>query len=240
MPLHEGSNSPLSSKSGEVSYILCLFTGLVGGQRFYAGKIGQGLAILLLSLLTGGVVGAATLIWDAWKITHDDFRDKKEHRISFLTPEGKWPKSALLATAGLLALIGGSMASGGLVSMILGVGIIATGIGLAAVAVKRFFFGEGTSRQSFHSNGEPLLAPTSTRSVFNGLQNNPAYNPQSQYTTQPIPTAPGNYVGLQNPLYNPPLPIPGGHYRADTPANSGEMFDEEMPSVELSKQGHRI
>jgi TM2 domain-containing membrane protein YozV len=47
--------------SAAVAYILLLFLGLLGAHRFYLGRVGSAIAMLLISLT---IVGAAvTLVW---------------------------------------------------------------------------------------------------------------------------------------------------------------------------------
>lgn len=59
-----------SKKSKAVALILCLFFGMVGAHRFYAGKVGTG----LLWLCTGSMCGIGWL-YDIIKILTGTFKD---------------------------------------------------------------------------------------------------------------------------------------------------------------------
>jgi len=63
---------PLSPKSRLVCLLLCLFLGSLGVHRFYVGKTGTG----ILMLLTLGGIGIWTLI-DLIMIIVGSFRDKE-------------------------------------------------------------------------------------------------------------------------------------------------------------------
>lgn len=65
-------NEPQSDKSYMVTVLLCLFLGVFGVHRFYVGKIGTG----ILMLLTAGGLGIWTLI-DFIIIVCARFRDKE-------------------------------------------------------------------------------------------------------------------------------------------------------------------
>ena len=51
-----------SPKSRLVACLLCFFLGAVGAHRFYVGKIGSGIAMILLDWLTCGIWGIVDLI----------------------------------------------------------------------------------------------------------------------------------------------------------------------------------
>ncbi|MFC3123884.1 TM2 domain-containing protein [Pseudoroseomonas globiformis] len=53
-------------KSPAVAYLLWLFLGMFGAHRFYAGKTGSAVAILLLSLLGFGTIGFVLIIPIIW------------------------------------------------------------------------------------------------------------------------------------------------------------------------------
>jgi TM2 domain-containing membrane protein YozV len=52
---------PLGDQELVVALLLCFFLGVFGVHRFYAGKIGSGVAMALLSLTLVGL--AVTVIW---------------------------------------------------------------------------------------------------------------------------------------------------------------------------------
>lgn len=60
----------VSPKSRMIALLLCLFFGVIGAHRFYAGKTGTG----LLYLFTGGFGGLGVLI-DLFMILTGGFRD---------------------------------------------------------------------------------------------------------------------------------------------------------------------
>ncbi|MEE8824071.1 TM2 domain protein [Lentilactobacillus sunkii] len=51
------------SRSAAVAYLLAIFTGLVGGHRYYMGKTGSAIAMTLITLLTLGIGLLVTSIW---------------------------------------------------------------------------------------------------------------------------------------------------------------------------------
>ena len=65
-----------SDKEWLPALLLCLFLGVVGGHRFYVGKIGTG----ILWLLTGGLLGIGVL-FDLYKIITSSFKDKEGRMI---------------------------------------------------------------------------------------------------------------------------------------------------------------
>lgn len=67
-----------SQKSGTVALLLCMFLGMLGIHRFYTGKIGTG----ILMLITFGGLGIWTLI-DLIVITLGNFKDKKGEYLKF-------------------------------------------------------------------------------------------------------------------------------------------------------------
>lgn len=71
------NSSDVSPKSRLVTLLLCLFLGWLGVHRFYVGKIGTG----ILMLLTLGGAGIWALI-DLIVVTVGSFRDK-EGRLVF-------------------------------------------------------------------------------------------------------------------------------------------------------------
>ena len=69
-----GYGSMVSPKSWLVTLLLCLFLGVVGGHRFYAGKIGTAIIMILLSLT--GISEIWALI-DLIMIILSKFKDKQ-------------------------------------------------------------------------------------------------------------------------------------------------------------------
>jgi TM2 domain-containing membrane protein YozV len=69
------------SKSWTTALLLCIFLGAVGGHRFYTGKIGT--AILMI-LVTGVTIGIGGLIWwiiDLVSICTHKFTDKQGYAL---------------------------------------------------------------------------------------------------------------------------------------------------------------
>lgn len=52
----------ISSKSRVVALLLCLLVGWLGAHRFYAGKIGSGILMILIGWLTLGIWWLVDLI----------------------------------------------------------------------------------------------------------------------------------------------------------------------------------
>jgi TM2 domain-containing membrane protein YozV len=75
--------SNFSPKSRVVALFFCLFLGLIGVHRFYVGKIGTG----ILMVLTLGGLGIWTLI-DLILIAAGSFRDKEGRRVFLWTEPG--------------------------------------------------------------------------------------------------------------------------------------------------------
>ncbi len=57
------------------AFLLCFFLGLLGLHRFYVGKAGTGIAMLLLSVITFGFGGAIWALIDMIIILTGSFRD---------------------------------------------------------------------------------------------------------------------------------------------------------------------
>lgn len=69
-----GNASNVSPKSWLVTLLLCLFLGIIGIHRFYVGKIGTGILMILL-LMTG--ISAIWAIIDLILIILGKFKDKQ-------------------------------------------------------------------------------------------------------------------------------------------------------------------
>lgn len=89
-----GAKSP---KSAKVALVLCLFLGMLGIHRFYVGKIGTG----ILMLLTGGGFGLWVLV-DLIFIVNNKFEDKQGNLLE-LTRNPSPLKKAMLVIGVLLA-----------------------------------------------------------------------------------------------------------------------------------------
>jgi TM2 domain-containing membrane protein YozV len=76
-------NGEISEKSRLVALLLCFFLGVFGVHRFYVGKIGTG----ILMVLTLGGFGIWTLI-DMCIIAIGSFKDKQGRRLFKWTEEG--------------------------------------------------------------------------------------------------------------------------------------------------------
>jgi TM2 domain-containing membrane protein YozV len=75
--------SSISPKSRVVALLFCLFLGVIGVHRFYVGKIGTG----ILMVLTLGGLGIWALI-DLILIAAGSFRDKEGRRVFLWTEPG--------------------------------------------------------------------------------------------------------------------------------------------------------
>jgi TM2 domain-containing membrane protein YozV len=81
------NNSP---KSARTALLLCLFLGAIGAHRFYVGKIGTG----ILMLLTWGGLGIWVLV-DIILIASCQFRDKKNQLLIFTQEKGSTTRNLL-------------------------------------------------------------------------------------------------------------------------------------------------
>lgn len=69
---YANSNSGVSDKSKVIALVLCIFTGIFGGHRFYVGKFGSG----VLYFLTNGLFIIGWVI-DLIQIITGTFKDSK-------------------------------------------------------------------------------------------------------------------------------------------------------------------
>lgn len=89
-----------SPKSAITALLLCLFLGTFGLHRFYVGKIGTG----ILMLLTGGGFGIWTLV-DLIVIACCEFKDKEGKTLEFTKGKASRVKLVLIIIAGLLTAV---------------------------------------------------------------------------------------------------------------------------------------
>jgi TM2 domain-containing membrane protein YozV len=89
-----------SEKSAVTTLLLCLFLGAFGIHRFYVGKIGTG----ILMLITFGGFGLWTLV-DLIMIATCNFKDKKEHPLIFVQGKSSGIKLALKVVGSIFAAI---------------------------------------------------------------------------------------------------------------------------------------
>lgn len=59
---HRENDPNISSKSRLIAFLLAFFLGYFGVHRFYVGKIGSGIAMILVNWLTLGIWGLVDLI----------------------------------------------------------------------------------------------------------------------------------------------------------------------------------
>jgi TM2 domain-containing membrane protein YozV len=72
-----------SSKNRLVAFLLAFFLGMLGVHRFYVGKTGSGVAMLLLSIsIIGTVVSWVWVIVDVIDILCGTFTDKEGNVLS--------------------------------------------------------------------------------------------------------------------------------------------------------------
>jgi len=88
-----------STKSPVINLLLCLFLGMFGAHRFYVGKIGTG----LLMLITFGGLGIWYLV-DLISIVTNKFEDSKGHRLE-LTKSPSGFKKGLMVVGAVIAWI---------------------------------------------------------------------------------------------------------------------------------------
>jgi TM2 domain-containing membrane protein YozV len=67
--------SRVSDRAILPAFLLCLFFGIFGAHRFYAGRIGSAVAMLVLFFVTLGVVPAFWMLVDLIILATSSFRD---------------------------------------------------------------------------------------------------------------------------------------------------------------------
>lgn len=86
------TDSSVSAKSKGAAAVLCFFLGFLGIHRFYVGKVGTGIVLLLLTILTwitvwfaiGFIPMAVVAIWviiDFIMILCGNFKDRDGHML---------------------------------------------------------------------------------------------------------------------------------------------------------------
>ncbi len=75
---------PVSDRKILIGFLLCFFFGVLGFHRFYAGKIGSGIAMVLITVLTIGFGVVVTGVWalvDLIVLAAGGFRDGDARRM---------------------------------------------------------------------------------------------------------------------------------------------------------------
>ena len=93
------SVNTVNKKSATVSFFLCLFLGTFGAHRFYVGKMGTG----VLMLLTGGGLGIWTLI-DLGNLVCNNFQDGNSNTLE-LTQNPSFFKKIMMVIGSVIAEI---------------------------------------------------------------------------------------------------------------------------------------
>ncbi|MBV8802504.1 MAG: DUF4864 domain-containing protein, partial [Gammaproteobacteria bacterium] len=94
------TSESISPKSGITTLLLCIFLGTLGIHRFYVGKIGTG----ILMLLTCGGLGIWTLV-DLVLIASCNFKDKNGNVLIFKKSQKSPVKLILTVIGGVIAII---------------------------------------------------------------------------------------------------------------------------------------
>ncbi len=92
--------SPKSPKSASTALLLCLFLGFLGIHRFYVGKVGTG----ILMLLTAGGFGIWTIV-DLIVIANCEFRDNDGNLVEFTRGKGSLLKRIFLILGLIFAVL---------------------------------------------------------------------------------------------------------------------------------------
>lgn len=66
-----------SPKSKMVTLILAVILGAIGAHRFYVGKVGTGILLLIVSVLSSGLFGFIWAVIDIIVIVFDKFEDRQ-------------------------------------------------------------------------------------------------------------------------------------------------------------------
>ncbi len=94
--------SSLSPKSGLTAFVLCFFFGAFGFHRFYVGKVGTG----ILMLLTAGGLGLWTL-YDLFSIVCKNFTDKQGSYLEVAHNPSAAKKVTLTVATLFILFVGG-------------------------------------------------------------------------------------------------------------------------------------
>lgn len=80
-PAVDEYGNPVSPQSRLAAALLASFLGFLGIHRFYVGKVGTGVTLLILSILTFGIVGIIWALVDLIIILVGSFTDKNGLRL---------------------------------------------------------------------------------------------------------------------------------------------------------------
>jgi hypothetical protein len=74
-------SAAVSERSFVVTFWLLFFLGVFGAHRFYVGKIGTGLAMIAVCLLTFGIASGIWYLVDMFLLISGEFRDADRRRV---------------------------------------------------------------------------------------------------------------------------------------------------------------
>jgi hypothetical protein len=98
------ATTDISPKSGVTTFVLCLFLGMFGAHRFYVGKIGTG----ILMLLTAGGLGF-WMLYDVFSIVCKNFTDS-QGRLVEIEKNPSAPKNVVMVVVSIYIAVFGSVA----------------------------------------------------------------------------------------------------------------------------------
>jgi len=79
--MEENANVAVSDKNGIVVLLLCLLLGPLGIHRFFVGKIGTGVLMIILTFVTVGFAGGIWALVDLIMIIVGSFTDSDGKKI---------------------------------------------------------------------------------------------------------------------------------------------------------------
>lgn len=79
--MEENAGVAVSEKNGVVVLLLCFFLGVFGAHRFYVGKIGTGILMIILTIVTAGIAGGIWFLIDFIIIVCGEFTDSEGKKI---------------------------------------------------------------------------------------------------------------------------------------------------------------